>query len=725
MSFFRAFLTCIGVIILLFIPFLPTFHSRHPRHDTADHSDPNTVSFDILKQIQREDLRTFDGHGGLSAGGSSRLLIDYPEPQRSEILDYLFLPQFGASMAVLKLEIGGDTQSTVGTEPSHQHGREGKPDCRVGYEGWLAKEARKRNPNIIVWSLSWGVPGWIGNETRTYYTDDNIDYQIAWLRCLQEEYKVESNYIGLWNERPQGSVEYVSKLRQAMDQNGFQNVGITVEATWQKLIDRALDDADFNRSIVAATMHYPCNKTCHSALQANKKMWAGEDTPTPFQNWTAASCWGRKLNQHFLKLNMTSAVSWAIVWSTWEGISIPTIPNETKHQFRGNALLTAEQPWSGHYTVSPALWIQAHWGQFVQPGWRFLDKGNGSGFLPEGGSYVTLVPPRDGSFPDSDIVFTMIIETLHGSCGDHPVACDVPAIKESQQLTFRLGSLHLLASPAPPLGIPPLVHAWCSNATNVFVKQPSIVVDAMHVSLKVTMPPDTICSISTQSVGNKGQHLQPPPPSPFPARYRTNFLKSSNRHDLAWGFSDVYGSFAIRNKSLTQVATALPIGWAPLNNDPLTLLGDRHWDRIRLRVAFFVNHTARHHYVRICGGCGNLSNQRISFGCPASLCFNISGVGHWILGNQYGVVHGFEDKWHEMELNVSDGCIAAILDGKEIARSIDFPSEPSGMIGLGCGSFHACGFQNFSLWGRSSLLPRTTLLPIHMEPNMILESTLK
>ena len=31
--------------------------------------------------------RVFDGIGALSAGASSRLLIDYPEPQRGEILD--------------------------------------------------------------------------------------------------------------------------------------------------------------------------------------------------------------------------------------------------------------------------------------------------------------------------------------------------------------------------------------------------------------------------------------------------------------------------------------------------------------------------------------------------------------------------------------------------------------------------------------------------------------
>ena len=42
--------------------------------------------------------RTFEGLGALSAGASSRLLIDYPEPQRGQILDFLFKPSFGASL---------------------------------------------------------------------------------------------------------------------------------------------------------------------------------------------------------------------------------------------------------------------------------------------------------------------------------------------------------------------------------------------------------------------------------------------------------------------------------------------------------------------------------------------------------------------------------------------------------------------------------------------------
>jgi hypothetical protein len=62
----------------------------------------------------------FDGVGAISGGGgNSRLLFDYPEPYRSQVLDYLFKPGFGAALQILKVEIGGDMNSTDGAEPSH------------------------------------------------------------------------------------------------------------------------------------------------------------------------------------------------------------------------------------------------------------------------------------------------------------------------------------------------------------------------------------------------------------------------------------------------------------------------------------------------------------------------------------------------------------------------------------------------------------------------------
>ncbi|MGH9344809.1 MAG: hypothetical protein ACRD19_13750, partial [Terriglobia bacterium] len=103
----------------------------------------------------------FQGIGAVSAGASSRLLIDYPEPYRSQILDYLFKPDYGASLQHLKVEIGADVNSTDGSEPSYARTPTGR-NFTHGYEWWLMAEARRRNPRIVLDSLAWGAPGWVG-----------------------------------------------------------------------------------------------------------------------------------------------------------------------------------------------------------------------------------------------------------------------------------------------------------------------------------------------------------------------------------------------------------------------------------------------------------------------------------------------------------------------------------------------------------------------------------
>ena len=145
----------------------------------ADANSDATIALD-----GNDQGRVYDGRGGLSAGANSRLLIDYPEPQRSQILDFLFKPNFGASLQVLKVEIGGTVNSTWGSEPSHANTRDEfehpKPEYyERGYEWWLMKEAKARNPKIILDALPWGAPGWIGNGK--YYSQDMANYLVKFI----------------------------------------------------------------------------------------------------------------------------------------------------------------------------------------------------------------------------------------------------------------------------------------------------------------------------------------------------------------------------------------------------------------------------------------------------------------------------------------------------------------------------------------------------------------
>ena len=81
----------------------------------------------------------FDGVGAISGGGGiARLLIDYPQAQRTQILNYLFGPG-GASLQLLKLEIGGDAAASDGAEPSVERARARSTASRATRGGWPSR----------------------------------------------------------------------------------------------------------------------------------------------------------------------------------------------------------------------------------------------------------------------------------------------------------------------------------------------------------------------------------------------------------------------------------------------------------------------------------------------------------------------------------------------------------------------------------------------------------
>jgi len=142
----------------------------------------------------------FDGVGAISGGGgNSRYLIDYPAAQRDAILDYLFKPNYGAALQVLKLEIGGDANSTDGAEQSAEHSH-GQINCGTGYEWWMAEQAVARNPAIKLAGLQWAAPGWVADSYGGIWSSADRGYLIDWLGCAKQ-HGLAISYIGGWNER--------------------------------------------------------------------------------------------------------------------------------------------------------------------------------------------------------------------------------------------------------------------------------------------------------------------------------------------------------------------------------------------------------------------------------------------------------------------------------------------------------------------------------------------
>src|ERR1700722_17312715 len=75
---------------------------------------------------------TFGGIGAISGGGgNSRLLTEYPSAQQQQIRAYLLKPDCGAALQIRKVEIGGYTNSTDGSESSIEH-TSGAINCSSG-----------------------------------------------------------------------------------------------------------------------------------------------------------------------------------------------------------------------------------------------------------------------------------------------------------------------------------------------------------------------------------------------------------------------------------------------------------------------------------------------------------------------------------------------------------------------------------------------------------------
>lgn len=702
-------------------------------HQVSWRSRRNASRIALSEGVDGSQRPPFEGIGALSAGASSRLLQDYPETQRNEILDLLFKPQYGASLQVLKVEIGGDTQSTDGSEPSHMRYRGERPDCSRGYEAWLLQEAKARNPLIRTYALAWGVPGWIGNGT--FFSEDNIHYHVSWLKCIKERYDIDIDYMGLWNEMPWGDVWYVFDLASAIKDAELNTqlvlldqASSTASADFLALFRR---DERFQELVAAVGLHYPCvsDPKLLDALEAHPhtRFWSSEELST-VADWGGAGCWGRMINQNYVRMKATSSIAWSLVWSVYPNL-----------ECFGNGLLYAYEPWSGHYEVMAPLWTSAHTTQFTKLGWNYLPVGDAAGILPEGGTYVTIA--------SSDLSdFTIVIETLTGRCMYHDGCFHTKTPQEVQHLEFQLSDNLTAAARGRDLEV------WVTNASHWFRRLEDLRVDEGIV--RISMEVDAILTISTlQEATKQGQRASTPKDTPeipqqaaFPLPFEEAF-DAVQLHRSPPFFADQGGTFEVvedmdlvrgtrLNRVLQQQVLQVPIGWSGAAPEPLTLFGGTNWTDVNVEVlARFEGPTSgkftplqpfghqsvhlslleegkkRSPKARYVGLCARV--LRYTFfntgGKPQGYCLQVTedGLGAmWTLTASSEVLAAgplsetskekiARKEWLQLRLEVSKARIRALIDGETVSNIID-TSLPMGQVALNCG-YHKCQFDNIKV----------------------------
>ncbi|MCX5216010.1 RICIN domain-containing protein [Kitasatospora sp. NBC_00240] len=641
--------------------------------------------------------RVFDGIGAVSGGGgNSRLLIDYPEPQRSQILDYMFKPGYGAALQILKVEIGGDTNSTDGAEDSHEH-IQGQVDCNTGYEWWLMEQAKERNPQIKLAALAWGAPGWVSANGSDMWSDKAIGYLKDWLDCAKNTHHLTVDYFGGRNEVGPPPAAWFENLRSSLNSAGYSGVKLVADDDWSgfpnpgdttgtwPLLGKLQADPAYAAAVDIIGHHYPCegvnggtNGTgtaynCpvpEAAKQLGKPIWASENGSQDLNTGAAPQI--RTITRGYVDGRITATFNWPLI-----GALYPNMP------FHTDGLLQANQPWSGNYSVGTSVWSTAQVTQVTQPGWQFIDSASGylagsSGTATSPGSYISLKSPNGTDW-------STVVETTTAG--------------EAQTVHLR---------PTGGLTAGPL-HVWATNLNSKdpgqYFQQQTDLAPA-DGGYTFTAQPGWVYSLTTLTSPGRGTATAPPRAA-MSLPYGDDFESAPAVGHMPALLADMNGAFEVQpcdggraGSCVRQMAPVKPLPWGNVS-DPYTLMGDGSWRDYTVGVDALLQQPGA---VRLMARAGTQSG-------PAwinSYYLQVSDTGAWsIVRTDYQgaqkttLVSGTTTAlgtgtWHHLDVTVQGTAITAAVDHTVLGSATD-TSHPTGQVGVGLDSYRTQEFDNLTV----------------------------
>jgi hypothetical protein len=653
--------------------------------------------------------RVYDGVGGVLAGGANaRYLMDYPATERSEILDYLFKPDYGAALQSLKLEVGAGANSTDGSEPSVEPVK-GQINCNAGFSLSIGQQAVARNPGILLYGLQWAAPSWVNDGTNSIFTSDDIQYLLDWLGCAKQR-GLTISYLGGWNEDDNGShAAWFASLRSALNSNGYTSVKIiagddfavppTSSQPWEYTgttgNDAAVDTLGSHDICGYPTGSGGAQTQCQvssAAESSGKPLWAselgGNDSGAGPNcapaGTTCAPAMARSIVRGYQPSDgseMTGYLEWPVIDSMPAGLP-----------YEDAGLVTADQPWTGNYTVDAQTWAIAHFTQFASPGWHYLDAA--SGYLQGNradGAYNTLVSANGSDW-------SSVVETTTG----------VTAAQDAN-FTVTGGAAGLSGK---------TVHVWASNFSSSnpadwFNHVEDITPSGGTFSL--TIQPGYVYSLTTTTGQSKGAAAGPNA-SPLALPYSDSLATSGsagsydNEPEL---LAPQDGQFELApckvadgsNTTCTQQnAQPVPVVWRYCDGSvnpsagtacryPYATLGEGSWTDYTVSTDVLytqANTTA--------GLIGRFSNRVYwEIGWFNGYMFDVSSNGAWKIIKNNGTsgpttlatgttTAPGTGSWHRLSMTLAGSTVTGFLDGHPVGSASD-GSYTSGQAGIEAGAF--------------------------------------
>lgn len=586
--------------------------------------------------------RVFEGIGGVSAGASTDLLYDYEDSTKSQILDFLFKPKFGAGFQHLKVEMGGGENSTCGSEPSHAITREElqHPVSR-GYEFWLMKEAKNRNPDMILEYLPWSFPAYL---KPNIFTKESAEYFVTFLDVAKKQWQLDIDWVAAAeNENYTNRDWLVNDVRPLLNARGYENVKIQGpddnSGDW-KIFNEFENDKAFDDVVEAVGYHYVTGRefnenmvdgrgrpTTDKAKNTGKPLWASEDWSWTGKDWGGAGALNlaRMYNKFYIRDRITKTLIWAPIGSIYETVT-----------WDKAGAMKANSPWSGYYEVWPTIWATAHTTQFAEPhNWRYLDDACG---LFDSDTYKgSAVALKETNGTDWSLIL----------CTENKEEVE---IKIAENLSN--GKINI----------------WKSNKEEQFIGQEPIY--PKNGTIRLSLDAQSIYSLTTTSGQQKGSYEIPDKTS-FPFPYKEGY-EDRKVGDLPKYHSDQTGSFEIALKEdgtqcLKQIVPEQGYDWMRVyrrsNIKPNTLIGDATWKNYTCSVDVFIE-----------GGDVEIGG-RVTGSYLKGYRFQVTKEGDWKMlfdqeTLQNGSIANFDPKmWHKLQLKFNGKAIEAFVDGQRVMKT--------------------------------------------------------
>lgn len=701
------------------------------------------------------DANTFKGFGAVTCNNTSRLLLDYKEEQPEQywkIMNLLFNPETGAGLNHVKVEMGGDVNSSSGTEPSTMRSAEEEANVLRG-AGWhFAADAKSINPDITVEMLRWGEPAWT-QEGRGYeeYANPKFEARYQWykqtIEAVYNEFGIKVNYVSpSQNERTGGyddNFAWIKYCAKRLNEDGakadalydYSDIKIVAADTHtnsNETASRMLADKELMELIDVVSDHYQLRGNANLTKvnqQYGKEVWYSEGV-APMINAKYRINVDEERGGVGGKVGMADLATRFINSYNYAGAGDnPARMTRFEYQpavgafYEGSAyspkhLIGAFDPWSGYYEADGGIQMTQHFMLFAEIGWNYLpDACYGDGDYTDGGvsldtgthNYMTVKDPETDDY-------SMMFANNTSQTRKYEVT--VKNLDKADSL------LNVWETRGPDEG-----EAYDENWLQLVAQiDPTDNGDGTY-TYNLTMQPYSIVTVTSlidkgtpyvmgqNDSGVEREVLDLPYTDDFEyegyeldEKGRTYLERRGNTPRYT---TDMSGAFEVAqesesNHTLMQIINAenRPYDWnvwggssanenSRTTSRPNTVLGDHRWTNYTAGIDFKLDMTNDGYGENYAGlGVREVVHNSYS-GDIANYTFKVYSDGRYQLLKRgsvkaEGIVADFDNTiWHKMQLSANENVLTAYLDGEELATFTDTDDAVmSGRVTLGSGFYN-------------------------------------